>query len=76
MKFMKERYYGKYFFYPITVRAKKFVEAFPHSNGKRKSLTSEQIDIMKEMGVPFDINEISKLQQGESNDNATGNERL
>lgn len=68
MRFSHKQHYGKDFFYPANVKAKMFVEAFPHSSGKRKSLTLEQIRIMKEIGITFIIKEsFNHKKQGESN---------
>ncbi len=57
MSFCHEIHYGRDCFYPLDVKAKKFVEAFPHSSGKRKSLTIEQINILNDLGVPLIIKE-------------------
>ena len=74
MHFFHKQHYGKDFFYPESSIAKKFVEAFPGSSGKRKSLTLNQMHIMKELGIDFEIKEKLKTK-GEAND-ITGNERL
>lgn len=55
MNFSHKVHYGKNLFYPINELAKRFVEAFPSSSGRRKSLTLVQLNIMKEMGVPFSV---------------------
>lgn len=76
MNFCHKQHYGRDLFYPENQKAKKFVEAFPHSSGNRKSLTLHQMYIMKEMGVPFVIIEIlNKTTQGENNVGSR-NERL
>ncbi len=75
MNFCQKHHYGKDFFYPSDSNAKKFVEAFPHSSGKRKSLTRDQMHILKDVGVPFIIRE--SLNQPLGEDNATtGNKGL
>lgn len=74
MNFCHKQHYGKDFFYPDNFNAKKFVDAFPHSSGKRKSLTLHQIKIMKEMGISFLIKELAtKINTGEILNDNTGN---
>lgn len=57
MNFCHDVQYGKDRFYPVDPKSKKFVDAFPSSSGKRKSLTLEQLTILNELGVPFIIRE-------------------
>lgn len=56
MNFFQKHIYGKDLFYPSNNDAKRFVEAFPTSSGKRKSLTKSQISVLKEIGISFVIN--------------------
>ncbi len=62
MNFSHKQHYGKDFFYPTDPNAIKFVEAFPTSSGKRKSLTLNQMHLLKDLGVPFVIKEIFTIQ--------------
>lgn len=57
MEFSHEKHYGRDCFYPLNIKAQHFVEAFPHSSGKRKSLSLNQIKILKKSGVPLNIKE-------------------
>lgn len=74
MNFSHKQHYGRDFFYPENQQAKKFVEAFPHSTGKRKSLTLDQMQVMKEIGIYFVIKPILTYP-GEENVN-TGNDGI
>ena len=51
MLFAHKRQFGKDYYYPITENAKKLLEAFPHSNGKRKSLTLDQLHVLERLGL-------------------------
>ncbi len=62
MNFSHKQHYGKDFFYPNDFNAKRFVEAFPTSSGKRKSLTLTQMHLLKDLGVPFVIKELFTTQ--------------
>jgi len=55
MKFEHAKSFGRDCFYPIGKNAKKFIEAFPHSAGKRKCLTLKQMKILKKIGTPIRI---------------------
>lgn len=59
MIFCHKHHYGKDLFYPTSENAIKFVSAFPGSSGKRKSLTKNQMQIMKDLNVSIIIKEIS-----------------
>lgn len=77
MNFLHQQHYGKDLFYPNDDKAKKFVEAFPHSSGKRKSLTTDQMHILKDVGVHFNVRENSTPQQQNGEYNViTGDNRL
>lgn len=66
MEFHHKHQYGKDFFYPLSIKAKKFLNAFPHSSGKRKCLTLDQMNLMKEIGMNFSIKEFITTQPGEN----------
>lgn len=66
MNFCHKTHYGKDFFYPTDTNAMRFVDAFPHSSGKRKSLTLDQLQILKEIGAPFVVRE--QINIGDEND--------
>jgi len=57
MKFEHAKQYGRDCFYPIGKNAKSFIEAFPHSSGRRKCLTLEQMRILKKIGAPIKISQ-------------------
>lgn len=77
MNFSHKQHYGRDFFYPTDFSAKKFVDAFPTSSGKRKSLTLDQMQILQDLGVPFVIKEIfNNTSIGEIENANTRNKRL
>lgn len=78
MNFSHKQHYGRDFFYPTDCKAQRFVDAFPTSSGKRKSLTLDQMHILKDLGIPFVIKEIfNNTNIGACNyDDARANSRL
>lgn len=55
MKFSSRHTYGKEYFYPSNKKAESFLTIFPHSSGKRKCLTKNQIDELKELGFKIKL---------------------
>ena len=62
MNFLHQVHYGRDCFYPLDKKAEKFLKAFPHSSGKRKSLTLEQVSMLNELGIPLLIKETNLFQ--------------
>ncbi len=75
MHFCHKHIYGKDLYYPANGEAKMFVEAFPGSSGKRKSLTLGQLQTMKKIGISFEIKTQTLQNQGDINA-ITGNKGL
>ena len=81
MKFEHSMLYGRNCFYPIGKAAKSFVEAFPHSSGKRKSLTLEQIKLLHKIGIHVEFprekqDEVKKLLKPRRKNENRGNNRI
>ncbi len=55
MKFEYAKICGRDCFYPIGRDAKSFLEAFPHSSGKRKCLTLDQMKLLRKIGTPIKV---------------------
>lgn len=53
MRFAHSTLYGRDCFYPVGKKAKEFIESFPHSSGKRKCLTLDQMRILQKIGAPL-----------------------
>ncbi len=67
MDFCHKAVYGKDLFYPSNNDAKRFVEAFPSSGGKRKSLTKNQLAVLKDAGIQLVITENLNPQKEHNN---------
>lgn len=63
MIFRQRTIYGKDFFYPISIDALRFVDAFPGSSGKRKCLTMTQFQLLIDVGIKLYL---QPYKEGES----------
>lgn len=68
MQFSKQIVYGRECYYPVNAIAKKFIQAFPNSAGKRKCLTQDQYKLLKKLGVILDKKDKKTMEKkNESN---------